>query len=200
MSADTTNPSLLERVRDAGDTAAWRQFDGRYGPLVLGYCRARGLQLSDAEDVRQQVMLSLSRALPGFAYDRSRGRFRDYLARVVRNAVARRRACHTASITTLSNNELDALTRAPQCLADEEWERQWAHHHCRRALAALRPVETSRNLAVLERLLAGRSSAAIADELGLTAEAVRKIKQRLRERLRALVVAQLAEEERPIVD
>src|SRR5688572_18449843 len=59
MDISDTRPSLLKRVRDPRDAEAWRQFEGRYGELVLAYCRARGLQPCDAEDVRQLVMAKL---------------------------------------------------------------------------------------------------------------------------------------------
>ncbi|MCA9253978.1 MAG: sigma-70 family RNA polymerase sigma factor, partial [Phycisphaerales bacterium] len=79
MSPDTTRASLLLRIRDPDDQRAWREFDGAYGELIVRYCRARGLQLVDAEDVRQLVMLNLSRSIPRFEYQPEVGRFRDYL-------------------------------------------------------------------------------------------------------------------------
>ena len=73
MRYESTHPSLLTRVRDPADRVAWREFEARYGPLIVGYCRSLGLQLTDAEDVCQEVMLSLSHALPGFRYDQETG-------------------------------------------------------------------------------------------------------------------------------
>ena len=63
MSPHTTHPTLLSRVRDHEDHRSWREFDSRYRELILRFCRRRGLQQSDAEDVRQIVMLNLARAL-----------------------------------------------------------------------------------------------------------------------------------------
>src|SRR5262249_5091882 len=87
----TGRPSLLDRRRDPADAAGWGEFDRMYGELIVRYCRGRGLQLADAEDVRQIVLWNLSKAMPGFRYSRERGRFRDYLGRAVRNAIWRRR-------------------------------------------------------------------------------------------------------------
>ena len=89
VATDTTHPSLLARVRDPADAAAWHEFEARYRDLIRRYCRRRGLQTADAEDVGQLVMLALARALQHFTFDRSRGRFRDYLGRVVNNAIQR---------------------------------------------------------------------------------------------------------------
>ncbi len=201
MSTDSTSPSLLERVRDSADEAAWRRFDARYGPLVLDYCRARGLKLHDAEDVRQVVMLSLARGLATFAYDRQRGRFRDYLACIVRNAIARSARRHAARPAVLSNDALEALAPRQASPAEEAlWEREWTRHHCLRALEALRASESPRNMAILDRLLAGAAAAVVAREFDLEPPAVRKIKERLRQRLAELIAAQLADEDRADAD
>ncbi len=89
MDHDLTQPSLLSRVRDGADQAAWREFEVKYRELLLRYCRARGLQQSDAEDVRQLVMMNLAKFLRNFDYSSEKGRFRSYLGRVVRNSISR---------------------------------------------------------------------------------------------------------------
>ena len=71
------------------DDASWRQFDAKYRELILRYCRARGLQTSDAEDVRQIAMANLAKSLRSFEYKLTRGRFRGYLGQVVRSAISR---------------------------------------------------------------------------------------------------------------
>jgi hypothetical protein len=44
MAADLpTHPSLLVRLRDANDHAAWSQFVAVYTPLIFGFCCKRGL-------------------------------------------------------------------------------------------------------------------------------------------------------------
>ena len=46
--APITRPSLLVRMRDARDGAAWGQFVDIYGPLIYGHARKCGLQDADA--------------------------------------------------------------------------------------------------------------------------------------------------------
>ena len=89
MGSDSTRASLLSRVRDPGDAASWREFDARYRDLVLRYCRRSGLQESDAEDVRQGMMMTLARRMRSFEYRPEVGRFRDYLRTCTRRAITK---------------------------------------------------------------------------------------------------------------
>ena len=64
-----THVSLLARLRlDPRDQAAWDAFVERYGPRIFRWCRGRGLQESDAEDVTQNVLLDLGRQMRTFEY------------------------------------------------------------------------------------------------------------------------------------
>ena len=53
-----THPSLLIRLRDARDGAAWALFVEIYTPLIYRYCRKRHLQEADAAEVAQEVPVS----------------------------------------------------------------------------------------------------------------------------------------------
>ena len=104
--ADQTSPTLLWRVgNNSGDHAAWEAFVARYGPKIRGWCRQRGLQPADAEDVTQDVLLRLSRALKTFTYDPSRT-FRGWLRSVTQHALsdfaAERRRTRSPSAATAS--------------------------------------------------------------------------------------------------
>lgn len=83
-----TRPSLLLRVRDAGDERAWREFVELYTPLIFTYCQRRGLQEADAADVAQEVMRTVARAIGGFAYQPAKGTFRSWLYTVTRTRLA----------------------------------------------------------------------------------------------------------------
>jgi|JI6StandDraft_1071083.scaffolds.fasta_scaffold52801_3 RNA polymerase sigma factor (sigma-70 family) len=85
----STNPSLLVRLRDVQDRQAWSLFVEIYGPLIFAYCRRRNLQVSDAADVAQEVFAILTKALPSFEYRPDRGRFRDWLGTITHRELIR---------------------------------------------------------------------------------------------------------------
>jgi RNA polymerase sigma-70 factor (ECF subfamily) len=80
----TTSPSLLCRLRQPGDEAAWRRFAELYTPLLYYWARRLGLQPADAADLVQEVFAALVRKLPRFTYDRHRS-FRSWLRAVTHN-------------------------------------------------------------------------------------------------------------------
>jgi RNA polymerase sigma-70 factor (ECF subfamily) len=194
---ETTHPSLLARVRDPEDAEAWREFEARYRDLIRRYCRKRGLQEVDAEDVSQVVLLALSRALKTFAFDPARGRFRDYLGRVVHNAVLRHATRPRTSAELLDTSVLDALVTPAGAPSDERWEREWMLHHYRLAMRAVRAEHAPESLTIFERLLSGESVAAVADACAVSPDSVYKLRQRIRERLRSHVEQQIRDEELP---
>jgi RNA polymerase sigma-70 factor (ECF subfamily) len=185
-----TRPSLLVRLRHR-DENAWREFDAAYSDLIVRYCRRCGLQLADAEDVRQLVLAKLSRSLQTFAYDPGRGRFRDYLRKCVRNAInsfASRHNPPAASVSMIEGGLADDAS-------DPTWDEEWIQHHYRRALQTLRATTETRTLAVFDQLLCGADPATVAERFATTEENVRKIKQRMRDRLQQTIERQLIDED-----
>ncbi len=193
MAWATTHPSLLERLRDGSDDAAWADFDRRYGELIIRYCRGRGLSLADAEDVRQIALMNFAKAAKNFEYSPQRGRFRSYLGQVVRSAICRHCRRPDRTPVALDNGVLSSIIGEEP--GDEMWEREWVRHHLRVAMQTIRSAYAPQSVEVFDRLLAGRSTRDVAREMEMSEEAVHKVKQRIRNRLQTLVATQLAEED-----
>lgn len=194
---ETTQPSLLSRVRDAGDEEAWRTFDARYRDLITRYARARGLQEADAEDARQLVLMALSRSLRSFRYRPELGRFRDYLRTVVRNATTKLLSRPISERRELWDGELEDFESPEHEDLDELWEREWMHHHFRRALRRARKRFDPRSLSIFEALCRGSDVEDLTREFGVTRDVVYKVRQRMKHELEGLIAEQLRDEEFP---
>ncbi len=139
----STHPSLLESLRNPADNDSWRTFDHRYGELILRYCLARGLQHSDADDVRQMVMIKLARAMPRFRYSPARGRFRSYLGRIVHNELIRLLGRPSRAWQRVDDDE-DVTAGVDD--DDARWDREWAYWHVRQAMRQVRGSFDARSL------------------------------------------------------
>ncbi len=86
----TTSEGLL-REAASPDSPRREEFARLYSAIVRRYveCAAGpGVSPEDRDDIAQDVMVSVLKALPGFRHDRSRGRFRGYLRSSVSHALA----------------------------------------------------------------------------------------------------------------
>ena len=98
-----TRPTLLARLLDPQpDPSSWAEFVRCYRDQIHNWCRAWGLQDTDAEDVTQSVLVRLLRKLRRFRYDPARS-FRGWLRTVTYNVCQDWRA-ETASLPTASGD------------------------------------------------------------------------------------------------
>jgi RNA polymerase sigma factor (sigma-70 family) len=86
-STPETRPSLLIRVRDPADQAAWQEFVEIYQPVILRLARQKGMQAADADDVAQEILVAVARAVEQREHDPKRAKFRTWLGRVAHNAI-----------------------------------------------------------------------------------------------------------------
>jgi len=195
MNQQETRVSLLDRVRNHADHEAWREFDERYRELILRYCRRRGLQQSDAEDVRQAVMLNLAKKLKTFEYSPQRGRFRSYMGQTVANAIRRHFRRPRPDNQGLDTDVVSDLSGLDEVEQDQVWEDEWMLYHYRLAMQTVRRSAEVKTVEIFEHLLAGESIDDVASRFGMKRDAVHKVKQRMRDRLRDQIAHQVQEEE-----
>ena len=79
--------TLLERVQKfPADLEAWDEFVRRYHPMIHAWCLKWGLQVCDADDVAQDVLVKLLAAMRTFQYDPARS-FHAWLKTVTQHAL-----------------------------------------------------------------------------------------------------------------
>lgn len=178
---DTTRPSLLLRVRNPADGAAWRTFDQIYRPLLVRYAQRRGLSHSDAEDVAQDCLEAIARHIGSFNYDPGRGRFKSWLKAVVNNRVrnlARKRQEHEAESGLIER--ADSPEPAPDAAFDQVWMEQHLWHCIRRLQTE---VDDATYRAFVAYVIEDRPVEEVCRDTGLTAGNLYTIKWRLTQRI-----------------
>jgi RNA polymerase sigma-70 factor (ECF subfamily) len=83
---EQTRASLILRLQDAEDLAAWDEFASIYGPVVFNVATSRGFQAADAENLVQEVFMAVASSVSKWLQRDDRGSFRAWLLRIARNA------------------------------------------------------------------------------------------------------------------
>lgn len=183
-----TRPSLLLRIRDAGDAASWEDFAAVYGPIIRGYCRRRGLQEADAADMGQEVLSQVARSIAGFEYLPARGRFRDWLGRVTRNKITRFFEIRGREGSALETDNPSALLEDSG--EDAEWSAEYHSRILKVALERIRDDFENKTWEAFERIWCSDCPAPeVARTLGMTIDSVYAAKSRVLRRLRMEVLA-----------
>jgi len=181
-----TRASLLANLQTGGRAGGWRDFYEQYAPAVFRVARLRGLADPDAEDIVQQVMLSVVQHIEGFAYDQDRGQFRQWVRLVTENKIRDLRRRHP-------HMELDESAELPDGSAaiDEIWDHQWRVQDILLCLDEVATDEAPRRIEAFRMyVLEGRPAQSVAQELGLSIGYLYVIRSeiinRVRERMRML--------------
>jgi RNA polymerase sigma factor (sigma-70 family) len=185
-----TRASLLVRLRDPRDGAAWTEFVDLYAPLVYGYARKQGLQDADAADLCQDVLSAVAGAVGRLEYDPAKGAFRNWLFTVVRRKLSNwRRAQRNrpdGSNDTAAHHLLEQCS-APQA-GEAEWEAEWQERLFAWACEQVRrDVADAAWQAFSRTVLHGQSCKQVAADLGLNVAAVYLARSRVLARLKELV-------------
>ena len=186
-----TRASLLVRLRDRQDRAAWQQFVELYGSLVYGFARQRGLQDADAADLTQEVFLALARAAGRWQYDPRRGTFRAWLHGVTRNKLAK--FLHRRRVQPVGSGDTNAQGRLaeqpdPDYDSEAAWELEFQQQLFRMAAAQVQGSFAPTTWQAFWRTAVdAEEPAKVASGIGLTVGAVYVARSRVLARIRAKV-------------
>lgn len=131
-----TRLSLLIRLREPDDAAAWERFVGDYGPLVYGFGLRRGVPEAEADDFTQEVMLRVMKSIGRLDYDPALGTFRSWLFQVARFVLMNR--LRHAGRRPLLEGGSEMMRSADASLGDREEERmrnEWELEYRRQIFA-----------------------------------------------------------------
>ena len=188
-----TRASLLVRLRDRLDQAAWSEFVRLYAPLVYRFARRRGLQDADAADLTQEVLRSVSASVATF--DPAQGLFRSWLF-----TLAHRRLCDLLNarqrqpVASADQATVQLLSETPARDDAEFWDREYERRLFQVAAERIRPAcSESTWQAFWDTAVEGKAGQDVAASLGLSVAAVYLAKSRVMVKLKTEIARLNAE-------
>jgi RNA polymerase sigma-70 factor (ECF subfamily) len=189
-----TRQSLLNRLRNWDDTASWQCFFDTYWKLIYKTASSAGLNATEAEEVVQDTLISVCKAIRNFEYDPSRGSFKGWLRTTttwrIQDHLRKRRRRQIGSSTGISADWLGPLVTQPPGVDSiaQNWEADWEENLADAALERVKQNVPAKqfqifDLAVFKRWPTGR----IAKAFHVNAGYVYLTKHRLKAQLRTEV-------------
>jgi len=180
-SGPTTSPSLLLRIRNPEDGDSWQRFESVYSPVIRSYCRRRGIQATDIDDIAQEVMAAVSKAIQSFEYQPKKGKFRGWLATVTANKLR-----NFANKSTIEQEKfveyLNQLANTPD--SDSQWTELFMQQVFKAASDQVKQEVEDTTWQCFERAwIDGQPAAEIAEQLGLPIHTVYVNKSRVLKRM-----------------
>lgn len=167
-----TRSSLLSRLKNASYTEGWEYFVDNYGGLIFKVCLRAGLTRQEAEDILQDTLAAVAKQMPNFEYDRDKGSFKGWLARVTRNHIAdylKKKKHEAVRRVQLPERRVDAIAAMDAATLDDVWEAEWRQHLLVRALSCLHRQLPARTVQIFQlSALDQWSSEKIAEALLIT--------------------------------
>jgi RNA polymerase sigma-70 factor (ECF subfamily) len=192
VNPSTASSGLLHRVR-TDDGEAWTRMVTLFTPLVMHWCSRAGLQYSDAEDVAQEVFQTVALRVAGFRRDQRGGTFRGWLRTITYHKVGdflrtRRRDCDLRREYVDQRAEtVPAVGETPSQESGEMIGEEVRILHAQVLKLIQDDFQPATWRAFVRVVGDGVSPKDVADELGLSLNAVYLAKSRIMHRVREVL-------------
>ncbi len=129
-----THESLLLRLKNTYDSEAWDTFYQNYKGLIVSYARRQGCSNSMSQDVLQETLITLTKVMPTFEYNQSKGRFRYFLLTIVKSRIIdafrreKRHVEHQTVTDNLTDPGNDILGQMGASDWEAAWDKEWEQH------------------------------------------------------------------------
>lgn len=195
---DRTSSRLLRRA-STGDAESWKLLVSLYGPVVRYWCRKAGLNRADIADVFSETFLAVVRNLPKFERRSGTAKFRAWLKKVTMSKVYdhfKKQGLEPAAVggsaAMLQMAGIEAAQGGDPSVEDAgDNDSDGALAHSEETFLAQRTLQLVRKefrektwQAFYRTAIEGCTSQQAAEELAMTALAVRKAKSRVMRRLK----------------
>lgn len=199
-----TSLSLLERLRSASsdDESSgpldWRRFTHLYDPMLRNWLRNKGVVQDDADDIVQNVFTVVVRRIGEFQHNGRTGAFRNWLRTIMLLCLKEHWRAKLANPMGVGGSDLQVMIAEledPDSQTSKIWNQEHDRYIMAKLLEQIRGQFDPRTWKAFEQFaLCNRSAAEVAEELGITSNAVFIAKSRVLTRLRKESAGLLDEE------
>ena len=146
-----TRQSLLSRLKDYEDDESWQDFFHTYWKLIYGMAMRSGLTDTEAQEVVQETIIAVSKHMPDFKYDRTKGSFKGWLLQLTRWRIQdqlrkRKRDANLIALGDDGSRQTQVMDPIPDPVAveavwDDEWQKNMVEGALQRVKGRVKPKQ-----------------------------------------------------------
>ncbi|MCU0720131.1 MAG: sigma-70 family RNA polymerase sigma factor [Pirellula sp.] len=185
---DKTSITLLDSLRDPENRDGWQKLCLLYQPLLLAWLKKYDVQSCDADDLIQDVLMSVCESIKSFEHSGRPGAFRAWLKLILVNRLrnfwrTRDRKPHSPGGSTIEQRLLELEDPASQL--SQLWDQQHDLFVMKRLLEWTKRYFSAESWEVFVRVaIRGESAETVALERGVSLNSIFIAKSRILRRLR----------------
>ena len=188
MDMADTSITLLQRLQHSNDPENWERLMSLYRPLLTSWLRRYDVQVSDSDDLIQEVLMAVAKDLPTFDHNGRTGAFRAWLRSIMVNRLRNFWRSRGRQLQAQGGSDIQqrlAQLDDPSSEMSQLWNQQHDLHVAQQLLRQVEPDFTAQTWAAFTRVaIDGQRADAVAAELGISTNAVFIAKSRVLSRLR----------------
>lgn len=128
-----TRASIIRGLCDEDDAESWQWFYDNYSPMLVGFCRSLRIKECDTDEIVQDTVISVIRAIKTYNYQPETCKFRSWLFMLTKRRIAdfQRKAYSlsarsTESLDSMPKGEIPNLSTEFQQKPNEaQWNQNW---------------------------------------------------------------------------
>jgi len=154
-----TRLSLIEKLRDQSDQESWERFYDNYSPLLFRFSRSLGMTASEAEDLVQETVISVSKSIANYRYEPIKCSFKGWLFMIIkrrlidlrRSQSRRKNQLHDSLDQQEKDIDKHNLVDSGNSSPDQElWESDWELFVRERAYETLKKTAKIEHLQIFD--------------------------------------------------
>ena len=177
MKQNPTRQTLISKVADQTDEAAWEEFVSYYQDYLEKVLYKTGLNEEEVKDFSQMTFVRVWEKIPEFTYNPKRGRFRSWFTQIALNYISNHRRLKS---TSSSHIDIDSeVIHDSSSEMMEQMEQEWQVFIAEKAWEKISSKLSDVMKQAFELHLEGFTSAEIGQELNIAESTARVYKKRI---------------------
>jgi len=120
---EPTRQSLLARLKNWEDQTSWLDFFTKYWRLIYSVARRSSLSEDEAQEVVQETIIAVCKAIRTFEYDPQHCLFRSWLLQLTHHRIGRLLHKRSARLDrTPFSEELEAVSAGSMAQCNRSWK------------------------------------------------------------------------------